>query len=94
MFFPRSLIKKTITLSYHLSIFQDVKFFIVAAEDLSEVSLKYKIAAVPTFLLLRGGQVVERVNGANAADLTSKVKTQVRLFTSCQYAQELSNILT
>ncbi|KAK8405322.1 hypothetical protein O3P69_001706 [Scylla paramamosain] len=55
---------------------KDVRFCIVPAEDLSEVSLKYKIAAVPTFLLLRGGQVVERVEGANAADLTNKVKTQ------------------
>ncbi|MPC71150.1 Glutaredoxin 3 [Portunus trituberculatus] len=55
---------------------KDVQFCIVPAEDLSEVSLKYKIAAVPTFLLLRGGQVVEKVEGANAADLTNKVKTQ------------------
>lgn len=62
---------------YNLHVFQDVRFCIVPAEDLSEVSLKHKIAAVPTFLLLRGGQVVERVEGANAADLTNKVKTQV-----------------
>lgn len=55
---------------------KDVRFCIVPAEDLSEVSLKYKIAAVPTFLLLRGGQMVERVEGANAAELTNKVKTQ------------------
>lgn len=53
---------------------------ILPAEDLSEVSLKYKIAAVPTFLLLRNGSILERVDGANAADLAIKVKTQVRLF--------------
>lgn len=53
---------------------------ILPAEDLSEVSLKYKIAAVPTFLLLRNGNILERVDGANAADLTTKVKTQVRLY--------------
>lgn len=55
---------------------KNVRFIMVPAEDLSEVSLKYKIAAVPTFLLLRDGQVVGRVDGANAADLTTKVKTQ------------------
>lgn len=55
---------------------------IVHAEDLSEVSLKYKIAAVPTFLLLLNGNILERVDGANSADLTSKVKTQVRLFST------------
>lgn len=55
---------------------KDVRFVIVHAEDLSEVSLKYKIAAVPTFLLLLNGNILERVDGANSADLTSKVKTQ------------------
>lgn len=55
---------------------KDVIFGIVVAEDLSEVSMKYNISAVPTFVLLRGGQVVERIDGANAADLTAKVKIQ------------------
>lgn len=78
--FLTSLKKKTIACpNSSFPVFQNVTFIIIPAEDLSEVSLKYKIAAVPTFLLLRGGQVVGRVDGANAADLTSKVKTQVRL---------------
>ncbi|XP_068230193.1 glutaredoxin-3 [Palaemon carinicauda] len=55
---------------------KDVTFAIVPAEDLPEVSLKFNISAVPTVVLLRGGQVVDRVDGANAADLTSKVKVQ------------------
>ncbi|XP_042231153.1 glutaredoxin-3-like [Homarus americanus] len=55
---------------------KDVTFGIVVAEDLSEVSLKHNVSAVPTFVLLRAGQVIERVDGANAADLTTKVKTQ------------------
>lgn len=55
---------------------KDVTFAMVPAEDLSEVSLKFNIAAVPTVVLLRGGQVVDRVDGANAADLTTKVKIQ------------------
>ncbi|KAK7086616.1 Glutaredoxin 3 [Halocaridina rubra] len=55
---------------------KDVTFTMIPAEDVSEVSLKYNISAVPTFVLLRGGQVVERVDGAHAADLTTKVKIQ------------------
>ena len=48
------------------------------AEDLPEVSLKYSISAVPTFLLLRGGSLLDRVDGANAAELTKKINLQVR----------------
>lgn len=55
---------------------KDVTFGLLAAEDLSEVSLKFSVSAVPTFILLRGGQVVDRIDGAKAADLTTKVKTQ------------------
>lgn len=55
---------------------KDVKFAKVVAEDFPEVSLKYKIQAVPTFILLRGGNQVDRVDGANAADLTQKVRKQ------------------
>ena len=56
---------------------QGVKFAKIAAEDFPEVSLKHKIQAVPTFILLRGGSQVERIDGANAADLTQKVRKQV-----------------
>lgn len=53
------------------------------AEDLPEVSLKYSISAVPTFLLLRGGSLLDRVDGANAAELTKKINLQVRCSTLC-----------
>lgn len=55
---------------------KDVIFSTVMAEDLSEVSMKHSIAAVPSFLLIREGKVLDRVEGANAAELTTKVKTQ------------------
>lgn len=58
---------------------QDVVFALVGAEDLSEVSLKYLISAVPTFVLVRDGKEVERVEGADAASLTATVKKQVTL---------------
>lgn len=58
---------------------QDVVFALVGAEDLSEVSLKYLVSAVPTFVLVRDGKEVERVEGADAASLTATVKKQVTL---------------
>ncbi|VDI02211.1 E3 ubiquitin-protein ligase HECTD2 [Mytilus galloprovincialis] len=47
---------------------------IVEAEDIPELSEKYQIAAVPTFIFLKKKQVVDRIDGANAAELTKKVK--------------------
>lgn len=44
----------------------------VEAEDLAEVSLKYQVEAVPTFILLKGGKVVDTVNGAHVPELTKK----------------------
>lgn len=44
------------------------------AEDLPEVSEQYKISAVPTFIFLKAKVEVDRLDGANAADLTKKVK--------------------
>ncbi|XP_071441361.1 glutaredoxin-3 [Hetaerina americana] len=57
--------------------YKDVEFMKVAAEDVPEVSLKYKVSAVPTFILFRKGVEVERVDGANAAVLTKKIMTQI-----------------
>lgn len=51
-----------------------LQFLDVSAENLSEVSLKYGIEAVPTVLFLRNGKVIERINGVNVAVLSSKCK--------------------
>lgn len=51
-----------------------LQFLDVSAENLSEVSLKYGVEAVPTVLFLRGGKAIERINGVNVAALTSKCK--------------------
>lgn len=56
---------------------QDVKFTKIVAEDFPELSLKYKIDAVPTCILFRSGNQVDRVDGANASDLTQKVRKHV-----------------
>ncbi|KAK5649631.1 hypothetical protein RI129_000660 [Pyrocoelia pectoralis] len=54
--------------------YSDIKFCTCPAEDLSELSLKYKIEAVPTILLFRDSRELDRVNGADAAKITAKVK--------------------
>lgn len=60
-----------------------MKFTKLLAEDLPEVSMAYKITAVPTFILLRKGDKLDRVDGANAAELTLKVTKQVSHWQVC-----------
>lgn len=54
--------------------FSNVKLCSCEAEDLTEVSLKYKIEAAPTILLFQSGKEIDRVNGADANQLTEKIK--------------------
>lgn len=51
-----------------------VKFAQVEAEKLPEVSQKYGISAVPTCLLIKNQEVIDRVNGVNVPELTSKIQ--------------------
>ncbi|XP_069140493.1 glutaredoxin-3-like [Argopecten irradians] len=51
------------------------QFFKLEAEDLPELSEKYEIVAVPTFIFFKSKSQVDRLDGANAAELTKKVKT-------------------
>lgn len=53
---------------------KEAKFYRCPAEDLSEVSLRHKIEAVPTVVFFRSGAEVDRVNGADAAKITAKAK--------------------
>eukprot|EP00051_Salpingoeca_urceolata_P027250 m.480632 g.480632 ORF g.480632 m.480632 type:complete len:329 (+) comp21904_c0_seq1:182-1168(+) len=50
-----------------------VKFVKVEAEQLPDVSEQHEIVAVPTVVVIKGGAPVDRVDGANAAELTKKV---------------------
>lgn len=52
---------------------QDVKFVKCQAEEIPEVCVKYSVSAVPTFVLLRSGKLVDRVDGANPTELSKKV---------------------
>ncbi|OWF51711.1 glutaredoxin-3-like [Mizuhopecten yessoensis] len=57
------------------------QFLKLEAEDLPELSEKYEIAAVPTFIFFKNKSKLDRIDGANAAELTKKVKTLSSLAT-------------
>lgn len=56
------------------SAFTNIKFYKCQAEDLSDVSLKYKIEAVPVVLLFKNSKQIDRIDGADVAKITAKVK--------------------
>lgn len=50
----------------------------VNAEDLSDVSEKYDVTAVPFLVLLRGGQVVETVSGSSAVKVRNAIESHAK----------------
>jgi len=52
---------------------KDVLFVKIEADNSPDISEKYEVEAVPTFILLQNGSTVGRINGANAAELTQKI---------------------
>lgn len=52
-----------------------LQFLNVPAEELSEISLKHQIEAVPTVLFVRGNKAIDRIDGVNIAALTVKCKS-------------------
>lgn len=49
------------------------QFFRVEAEEQSDIAEEYEIAAVPLFIWIKDGVVVDKMQGANAPELASKV---------------------
>nr|XP_020480702.1 glutaredoxin-3 [Monopterus albus] len=49
-------------------------FIKLEAEAVPEVSEKYEVSSVPTFLFFKGGEKVDRLDGAHAPELTKKVQ--------------------
>jgi Grx4 family monothiol glutaredoxin len=47
----------------------------VEAEKVTDVSLKYSVKAVPLCVLVKGGQVVEQVQGMDAIELQDKLRS-------------------
>ncbi|KAM9852328.1 glutaredoxin 3 [Aulostomus maculatus] len=49
-------------------------FVKLEAEAVPEVSQKYEVSSVPTFVFVKGGEQVDRLDGAHVAELTKKVQ--------------------
>ncbi|XP_022091869.1 glutaredoxin-3-like [Acanthaster planci] len=54
--------------------FLNVHFVKVEAESIPEVSLKYDISSVPTFVFLKNKKVVDTLHGANGPEFSRKVE--------------------
>lgn len=54
-----------------------IQFLNVPAEELSEISIKHQIEAVPTVLFIRSGSAIDRIDGVDIAALTVKCKSFV-----------------
>lgn len=54
-----------------------LQFLNVAAEELSDISLKHQIEAVPTVLFIRNGKALDRIDGVDIASLTAKCQSLV-----------------
>ncbi|KAF4496265.1 glutaredoxin [Fusarium agapanthi] len=54
------------------------KWVSINAEDLSDLSEKYDVTAVPFLVLLRNGQVVETVSGSSAVKVRTAIETQAK----------------
>ncbi|RLN96747.1 hypothetical protein BBJ28_00014206 [Nothophytophthora sp. Chile5] len=50
-----------------------IRFLKVAAEELPALSERFEIAVVPTFVILQGGSVLDKLEGANVAELAKRV---------------------
>lgn len=57
-----------------------MKFVEVPAEELSDISLKHQIEAVPTIIFFQNGKAVDRIDGVDVAGLTMKCKKFVGKF--------------
>lgn len=60
------------TLSGKIEYNESLQFLDVPAEELSEISIKHQIEAVPTVLFIRKGTAVDRIDGVDIATLNTK----------------------
>ncbi|KAJ3670148.1 hypothetical protein LUZ60_010472 [Juncus effusus] len=53
--------------------FSEAVFLKIDVDELSEVSRMWKVEAMPTFVLIKGGQEVSRIVGAKKEELERKI---------------------
>ncbi|KAJ3253497.1 Glutaredoxin 3 [Chytriomyces hyalinus] len=71
-----------------------LRFVRIEAEEFPDTSEHFEIAAVPTFLVLKDGQVAERLEGANAPLLTATVEKYAKLATAYKPTEAASAAAT
>jgi thiol-disulfide isomerase/thioredoxin len=54
--------------------YPNIHFLKVEAEKAEDITQKFEVTAVPTFLFLRNQAVFDKIEGANAPELASKVE--------------------
>ncbi|TIA88359.1 hypothetical protein E3P99_02627 [Wallemia hederae] len=54
--------------------YKDTHFFKCNVDAAKDVAAKYRVSAMPTFVFIKGGQVVDTVKGANAAGIEAAIK--------------------
>lgn len=54
--------------------FLNVTFYKCHAEDLADISMRFKVEAVPTVILFKSGIQIDRVDGADIAKITAKIR--------------------
>mmetsp|Transcript_22152 Transcript_22152/g.46616 ORF Transcript_22152/g.46616 Transcript_22152/m.46616 type:complete len:185 (+) Transcript_22152:780-1334(+) len=57
--------------------FEDVVFMKVDVDDNAETAATYNVSAMPTFILIKGGVVVERVMGADPNKLMASINAHM-----------------
>ncbi|KAL5548236.1 hypothetical protein UlMin_003467 [Ulmus minor] len=57
--------------------YQDVLFLLVDVDELKVVASKMEIKAMPTFLLMREGTVVDKLVGANREEMRKRIDSFV-----------------
>ncbi|KAK4776344.1 hypothetical protein SAY86_005032 [Trapa natans] len=53
--------------------YTDVSFAKIDVDELSDVAQEFKVQAMPTFVLVKGGKEVDRVIGAKKEELEKKI---------------------
>lgn len=54
--------------------FPHISYLAIEAEEIPEVSIKFEIESVPTFIMLRNGKLVDKFEGSNVPSLTAMVQ--------------------
>ncbi|KAI8010648.1 Thioredoxin-like protein CXXS1 [Camellia lanceoleosa] len=62
--------------------YQDVLFLVVDVDDVKEVATRMEIKAMPTFVLMREGAQVDKLVGANPAEIKKRIHGLVHSFRS------------